>query len=318
MSTTADVPAEVVALADERAAARAIRDFREADRLRDAISALGFVVTDTSGGYALNARPPFDVFATAADLLAAELVLPSAACTVVIVADGWPDDLAVCVRALLQNAPADCVIVGLDCGDIDGAGLALHELALESPDRVIDLHLAGDLAKVGWSSAVSALVGVSRSEVVALIDMSTVLDGDALTPILAELADPSVVASGWRGVNANLSDEWRSFDDTPPGEVDAILGYLFVVRRSAAIAVPPHPKARFYRNADIEWCLALRADGGRLVIPDVALPVHQARHHGYHDSDPEFRDRESRRTYDRLLHRFRARPEILSPRTPGP
>ncbi len=318
MSALANIPDEVLALADQRDAARAIRDFAEADRLRDRITALGFVVTDAPGGYELAARPPFDVFARAADLVAAELVLPSAPCTVALIVDGWPDDVAVCIRALLAHAPKDLVIVGLDCGDVDGAGMALHELSVENPDRVIDLHVAGDLAKVGWSTAVNALVDVSRSEVVAVIDMSTVLDADAITPILAEFADPTVVASGWRGVNANLTDEWRSFDDAPPGEVDAILGYLLVVRRDAALAAPAHPKARFYRNADIEWSLALRAEGGRLVIPTGDLPLHQERHHGYHDSDPQLRDRESRRTYDRLLHRFRSRPEILSPRTSAP
>ena len=99
------------------------------------------------------------------------------------------------------------------------------------------------------------------------------------------------------------------------GEVDAILGYLLVLRRDAAMAAPAHAKARFYRNADMEWCLALREAGGRLVVPPGTLPVHQGRHHGYHDSDPDYRDRESRRTYDRLLQRFRGQPGILRPRS---
>ena len=80
-------------------------------------------------------------------------------------------------------------------------------------------------------------------------------------------------------------------------------------------AAPPHPKARFYRNADMEWCLALReATGGRLVAPTADLPVHQERHRGYHDSDAAYRDKESRKTYDRLLTRFRGRPGVLRPR----
>jgi hypothetical protein len=102
--------------------------------------------------------------------------------------------------------------------------------------------------------------------------------------------------------------------DAGPGEVDAVLGYLLVVRREAAVASPPHPKARFYRNADMEWSLALREAGGRLVIPTGDLPVHQARHHGYHDSDPQYRDKESKRTYDRLLARFRGHDAILRSR----
>jgi cysteinyl-tRNA synthetase len=42
-----------VALADARQAARAGRDFAEADRLRDEIAAAGWVVRDAAGGYEL-------------------------------------------------------------------------------------------------------------------------------------------------------------------------------------------------------------------------------------------------------------------------
>ncbi|MDX6206229.1 MAG: hypothetical protein QOF39_2286, partial [Frankiales bacterium] len=114
----------------------------------------------------------------------------------------------------------------------------------------------------------------------------------------------------------DLADEWRSFVDAGPGEVDAILGYLFAFRRSAGLAVGgPHAKARFYRNADLEFSLMLREAGGRLVVPAAALPVRQDRHRGYHDSDPAMRDAESAKTYQRLLQRFRGRKEILAPRS---
>jgi len=86
-----------------------------------------------------------------------------------------------------------------------------------------------------------------------------------------------------------------------------------MVRRDAVLATDtPHAKAKFYRNADLELSLALREQGGQLVAVD--LPVHQGRHHGYHDSDPEFREHESKRNYDRILARFRGHDEILSPR----
>jgi len=49
----AAAPAEVVALADAREAARAARDFTEADRLRDAIVAAGWTVRDGADGFEL-------------------------------------------------------------------------------------------------------------------------------------------------------------------------------------------------------------------------------------------------------------------------
>lgn len=314
MTALGDVPSEVVALADERSRARASRDFASADRLRDRICELGYVLTDEPSGYALAPRPPFEVFTAVADVIAAELVLPEAACTVGLIVDGWPADVTSCVRSIVEHCAEDVVVVGIDCGNVDGAGVALRDLAASAPDRVVDLHLAKDLDQVGWSSAVSLILALSRSDVVAIIDMSTRFDGDALTPILAEMTDPSVVASGWRGVNVDLADDWRSVIDAGPGEVDAVVGYLMVVRRDAGIDAPPHPKARFYRNADIEWSLAMRAAGGRIVVPDVGLRLRQERHHGYHDTEPGYRDRESRKNYDRILQRFRGQPAFLAPR----
>ena len=140
------------------------------------------------------------------------------------------------------------------------------------------------------------------------MDVSTVLEGDALTPLLDALDDDGVAGAGWKG--ADVEDGWTSFADAGPGEVEALLGYLFAVRRSAALQVPLPAKARFYRNADLEWSYLLREAGGRLVVPAADLPVRQDRHRGYHDSDPAYRDKESKKTYDRFLQRFRGREEL--------
>jgi cysteinyl-tRNA synthetase len=50
------LPAEVAALAEARTAARAAKDFGESDRLRDAITALGFEVRDTPQGQEVRRR----------------------------------------------------------------------------------------------------------------------------------------------------------------------------------------------------------------------------------------------------------------------
>ena len=44
------VPEEVLKLAEQRKAARKAKDFAEADRLRDAIAALGYTVRETRQG----------------------------------------------------------------------------------------------------------------------------------------------------------------------------------------------------------------------------------------------------------------------------
>ena len=47
---SAAIPAEVTALAEERAAARKAKNFAESDRLRDEIAAKGYVIEDAPGG----------------------------------------------------------------------------------------------------------------------------------------------------------------------------------------------------------------------------------------------------------------------------
>ena len=297
-------PAEVTALAEQRAAARAAKDFATSDRLRDEIADLGWTVRDGADGWALAERPPYDVLPTLRELPDRSAEPDGRRCTVAVLVEGWPDDVRTCVEAVLTHTPDDVVVVLLENGPTD-AGAVVHELAA-SP-RVEELHV--DRAG-GWAEARQALLRYDVATVHVLLDPSTVLEGDAVTPLLAAFDDPAVAGAGWRGVN--VVDGWMEFADAGPGVVEALLGYLFAVRRSAALQVPLPPKARFYRNADMEWSYLLRDAGvGRLVALD--LPVRQDRHRGYHDSDPEYRDRESRKTYDRFLQRFRNREDLRLP-----
>jgi hypothetical protein len=303
---------EAVALAQRRAEARTAKDFAASDALRDEIAGLGWLVRDTADGFTLAAKPPYEVLPGVGDLPDHSAEPDRRRATVAVLVEGWPDDVRTCLEALVAHLPEGVVVEGLDLGNVDGAGDVLHEVARAHPDTVHELHVE---RPAGWAAARTALLKHDLATVHVMLDPSTVLEGDALTPVLDAFEDPTVAGAGWRGVNADLEDEWRTFHDAGPGEVDAVLGYLFAVRRSAALAVGgPHPKARFYRNADIELSLMLREAGGRLVVPEGDLPVRQDRHRGYHDSDPAYRDAESAKTYGRLLQRFRGRKEILAPR----
>lgn len=301
-------------LAEQRAAARAAKDWSASDSLRDQIASLGWVVKDGPDGYELAPKPAYEVCATLADLTA-PLNPPVSRCGVALLVDGWPEDLSRCVDALVEFAPADTLIWLLDLGDVDGAGRLCHELAVAHPQRVIDLHCAQTLEQAGWAKATTRLIELQTAPLHAVMDISTVLTGDGLTPLMDACQEPGVVGAGWRGVDVNTEDAWRSFVDASVGEADALLGYLMVVDVEAARATPPNPKARFYRNADMEWGLMLRAAGGRLVVPSGDLPVRQDRHHGYHDTDPQVRDRESKKNYDRLLQQFRGKDAVLHPRS---
>ena len=310
-----EVPGDVLVWAEQREAARTARDFGTADALRAAIDGAGWQVADTAQGWTLRPKPPYAVLQSVADLPDRSAVASDHRVTVALLVDGWPADLRTCVHALLAYTPPEVLLLGLDLGNVDGAGDALHELALAAPDRVQEWHVQ---AATGWAAARTAALRLDVAEIHVWLETSTLLEGDGLSPILDAFADPGVVAAGWRGVDVDLDDDWRSFHPAGPGEVDALLGYLFAMRRQAALeAGGPDPKARFYRNADMEFSFALReSTGGRLVVPAGTLPIRQGRHRGYHDSDPAYRDRESKRNYDRFLRRFRHRTDLLAPHHP--
>ncbi|MCU1590896.1 MAG: hypothetical protein JWP11_2152 [Frankiales bacterium] len=289
-------------LAEERAEARAAKDFGASDRLRDEIASRGWTVRDGPDGWSLAERPPYDVLASIRDVPDHSAEPDARRCTVALLVEGWPEDVRTCVDALLEHAPDDVVVVLLENGRTD-AGAVVHELA--QSDRVEELHVE---QAAGWGQARQALLAHDVAAVHVLMDVSTVLEGDAVTPLLSAFDDePDVIGAGWRGVA--VVDGWTEFAAAGPGEVEALLGYVFAVRRKAALAVPLPSKARFYRNADLEWSFLLREAGlGRLVAME--LPARQDRHRGYHDTDPAYRDRESRRTYDRFLQRFRGREDL--------
>jgi len=306
-----DAPPEVVALAQQRAEARTARDFAAADALREQIADAGWLVVDGADGFELVLKPPYDVLDRFADLPDHSSVADARRATVSVIVDGWPDDVRRCIDALLAHTGDDVVVQALDVGNVDGAGDALHEFAGE---RLEEWHIAGSS---GWSAARTALLRADVARIHVWCDPSTVLTGDGLTPLLDAVDESDdVVGAGWRGVHVDVADEWRSVVDAPPGDVDALLGYFFAMRRSAALAAGgPHPKARFYRNADIEFSFSLReaaGAGARLVVPPGELPIRQDRHRGYHDSDPGFRDKESTKTYNRFLLRYRGRTDLLT------
>ena len=224
---------------------------------------------------------------------------------------GWPEDLASCVAALVAYAPpsvgVDIALVSDDPDLRAGVGQAIGQF------EQVSLHELG--SKTGWGQAQSFLLGLSDARYAVVMDISTVFEGDAISPLVNLAESEEAVGAGWRGVNVALDKQWYEFEDAPAGEVDALLGYLMVLERKAALATPPAPQAQFYRNADMEWSLALRAAGGRLVSYPGSLPVRQERHRGYYDTDPTYRDEQSKINYMRMLKKFKGREDILAPRT---
>lgn len=306
-----NVPQEVIDLAEQRIKARANKDFALSDQLRNKIADLGFVVKDKPNGYELEIKPPFEVFENIANLKV-ETNRLNKRISICLLVDGWLEDTKECIEALLTFMPSDAVILALDLGNKESVGNYLAELEKVNKNLVV-IHTSQTLEQAGWANAINKLIELTPCEFSVVMDLSSIISADAITPLIDQIKS-DVVAAGWKGALVNLEDQWRSVEDKGPGEVDILLGYLFAIKTKIAQEIPANAKAKFYRNADLEWSLALRSKGHKLVALGNELPVEQKRHHGYHDSDIDYREKESKKTYDRILQNYRGKTQILSPR----
>lgn len=285
--------------------ARRAGDFATADELRARLRALGYLVVDTPEGFELAPAPPVAALAGVAELPERAGDPPARRASLAVRVDGWPADLARCLDSVLAYAPADVGVLALDEGNVGGAGEVLDRYARAHPERIEAFHLE---RPVGFAEARNALARADPAGAHVWLDTAVEFTGDAVTGLLTALEVPGVVAVGPFGVD--VSADWREFRDAEPGPVDALNGYFVAFDRAALLAVGGvDRRARFYRNADLELCFALRAAGGSVVMTgDPAVRLH--RHRGYADSDPALREKESRRNYDRFLARFRGREEL--------
>jgi len=285
-------------LAQERLDARAAKDFAKADLIRDQIAALGFEVIDVAGGFEFRAKERFPSFASARDVKAIKVAGDIA---IAMIVDGFTADAAETVRTIKGHT--DTPIIALVVGE---PAELIEEIDLQF--QVISL-----IENFGWGENANVLLKNISSKFLVIMDPSTRFTGDAMAPVLAELSKGEFSALGWRGGLVNTNDEWRSVDDKGAGEVDVLFSYFLAVNvADATNAGGFNNRAIYYRNADIEFSLRLRQSNGRLLQMD--LPLKQARHHGYYDTEEQFREIQSKKNYDRILERFRGKSAILSPR----
>jgi GT2 family glycosyltransferase len=279
---------EVRDLLSQRQAAREQRDFATADALRGRLREAGWLVRDTPEGPELAPAPPYEL--TDPRELAPRWDEPDRHdVSVVVHVAGWPEDVARAARALAAHHPgADYEVLLVADGAGEATGRALEDLARDD-HRVRVLHL--DPA-VGFGVAMNLGMGQALGRVLVW---------------LATLDRPGVgLAGGW-GVTTTTMLEFEA-DDGP--EVDAVEGYLLAVPRALAARVGVDPKDRYYRNADLDYSFAVRALG--YGARRVEVPATRHRHRGFHDTDPEERDRASRKNYDRFLGRWKGRTDLLT------
>ena len=270
------------------------RDFAAADAIRERLHAGGWEVLDSAQGSELQAlKAP----------IAAGTKPAARAVTLLTIVHGWRPDVERWLLSVFTHCKADFEALLVDnSGDPRTAGW-LQSRAAERL-RLVTLD-----PPVGFATAVNAGIEAAAAEVVVLFDPGVELTGDAITPLLDALADPTVVVAGPFGLRGN--DTLKEFDKDPGPDVDAIEGYCMAFRRSDADAVQGFdPKFRFYRIADIEFSFRLRDHGGRARAV-AGLPLIKHEHRLWEATDPKERDRLSKRNFYRFLDRWGGRADLL-------
>jgi GT2 family glycosyltransferase len=225
------------------------------------------------------------------------------AVTLLAVVHGWTPDVERWLLSVFTHVKADFEAILVDnSGDPRVAGWVASRAAERMRSITLD-------PPSGFAIAVNAGIDAAAGEVVVLFDPSVELTGDAVTPLLEALADPTVMLAGPFGVRS--SGTLKEFEESTGPDVDAVEGYCMAFRRADALAVEGFdPKFRFYRIADIEFSFRLRDRGGRaVVIP--GLPALKHDHRLWEATAPEERDRLSRRNLYRFLDRWGKREDLL-------
>jgi hypothetical protein len=295
----ADAPDDVVRLAQERADARAAKDFSRADAIRHELTTKGWTVVDEPEGFRLEpAAEPEPESEEPQELKASEVasVLDEPATVDVSVhwvVEGWPEDVEralIAFRKHLEGRTAQYVVADVTGEDPGRWGEDVEVVRLEHD--------------TGWGAARNAGLKRSSGRTVLVMDGSVEPTGDVLRPLEEALADPAVGVAGPFGITTK---DLREFDAAEGlGDVDAIEGYFMAFRREILTKAGLFDeKFKWYRTADIEYSFRVKDQGLRAVA--VPVPVEKHEHRMWFNTSPDERAKWSKRNYYRFLDRWRDR-----------
>jgi hypothetical protein len=192
-----------VRLGEQRAQARAAKDFGQADAIRDRIASAGWTVVDEPDGTfrlePVAAEPERPL--AAADVTSVLEEPATMDVSVHWVCEGWPEDVDRAIAAFRDNAGgrrAQYVVADVTGAPVDRWGDDVEVLGLEPG--------------TGWASARNAGLRRSRGNIVLAMDGSVEPTGDVFGPLEGALADPKLGVCGPFGI---VTTDLRQFDEAP-------------------------------------------------------------------------------------------------------
>ena len=287
--------------------------YADADAVRAEVVASGMVVEDYGTATRVRPQTPLELQSARWPSVSASREIPSLLdepdlydFTFLLNAYDYVDDVRRCVEAVLKHTGGASVeMIVVDNGSTDGTAEYLESAQAEYANlRVIHCdHVVGDAAgkNIGFKQA--------RGKYVVLLDASTEVVGDVMSPVAEHLADPTVGVFGPYGLT---TDDMQHFhEEVDRGEADAMQAYCMAFRRADLRSVGlMHESFRFYRNLDIDYCFQFKNAGYRVVC-DSSLPLVRHEHRQWEELEENQRDELSRKNFGRFLKRWGNRPDLL-------
>lgn len=319
-------PASVVALAQARAAARARRDWTEADRLRAEIEGAGWKVVDEGLSFSLRPTHAPDVVLAGRARYGHATGVPSrlteaaaGVAAIVLLAGDDPDEVSRVVAAAHAHAPAGTslvVVADAPSASVEAALEGAEARMGDDPQQPIEVILTSE--RLGHAAIANAGMRRAAAPVVVILGEGVEPVGDVVAPLVGALEDPAVAVAGAPGI---ATTDLRHLDHASPGPAQAIGLRCLAFRRDDFVTRGPldeHLRTDEYLAT--WWSLVLRDEGRgaaprRAVALDLPLLGRGAKEEpaGGAQSVTTPSGRAGRRDYYRLLERFGGRQDLLGP-----
>jgi cysteinyl-tRNA synthetase len=304
------VPKTVQDLVRERDEFRRRKAYPEADAIRERIIGMGYEVRDRKNGAAVIAIPTWalaDAAVSSSSDVPSLLDEPDVLdFTIGIVARRGCEELERCLDSAGRWATGvGAEIIVVDNGLDEACAARLNDRAAQD-ERVRVFHADHFL---GAAAGLNVALKQARGRFIATLDTSVELRGDIFTPLRELLEDQRIGIAGRWGVT---SEDLRSFEEAEASaDVDAVEGYLMAFRRDLVKEIGLlDEKYRFYRHLDLDFSLAARTAGYRLVV-DTDMPVVRHEHLEWAATPEDERDRLSKRNFYRFLRKWGERRDLL-------
>ncbi len=246
------IPPQIVALAAERAAARAQRDWGRADEIRVRIETAGWRIVDQGLEWELSPAWPADVVEDGQTVFGSVASVPSrleepstTAVSVVVLPGPYALAPGPALTALETHRPERCQVLVVVDRDTPVDGRA---------DEIIR-----SVAPFSPGDALQAAVRRSSGELVIVLDADRLPRADIVGPLLQTLRDERVAAAGIEGLD---SGDMRRYHPIVTGDCTALRSGCFAFRREDARARGPiDGRFRLPGSVATWWTLTLRDNG---------------------------------------------------------